>query len=105
MNQFKAFEISDDDRATAKRYGVSFLVGNMSVGESDRDVVREIISRCKKAGTIERPLRKVLAKAAVEIHRENRGLYNDVVAGRIGRTTVFSQSKLTKEQNHVPKRN
>jgi hypothetical protein len=83
---YKPFKLSDSDRTTAKSYGVFYLVDTfMNVGESDRDVAKDIINRAKRAGTIPKPLRKVLAKAAVERQRENRGLYNDVVAGRIGR--------------------
>lgn len=82
----KPFEITEQDRTLAKSYGISFLVNNMCVGESDIAVARNIIDRCKKAGTIDKRLRKVLAKAAVEEHRENRDLYNDVVSGNIGGT-------------------
>jgi hypothetical protein len=87
--QFKPFQLTDSDRAIAKTYGISYLVGNINVGESDRDVARNILERCKIAGrAIPKRLCKVLAAFAVEEHRKNRDLYNDVVMGRIGRTRV-----------------
>jgi|GEM_PF-4308329 hypothetical protein len=93
MTQFKSFELTDDDRATAKTYGISYLVGNINVGESDREVARNILKRCKIAGTIAKSLRKVLAAFAVEEHRKNRDLYNDVVMGRIGGTRVKAKKR------------
>ncbi len=54
------------------------------VGQSDREVIRFIVSQLKKSTwkTVETASRKKLYRAIIERHRNNQGLYDLVVTGR-----------------------
>lgn len=59
-----------------------FIVDRLHVSASYRDVAREIVRRLKK--DCPKAERKRLVRRAMEIHRENRQLYADVMGGRLG---------------------
>ena len=60
---------------------IRWLVGNMSVGETDQTVRENIEARMRKANAPER-LVKAAGKFAVECHHKNQKLYTQVMSGR-----------------------
>ncbi len=64
---------------------IRMLVGRCHVGESNKRVIRYVISRLKNKETtfwsLPKDQRKSLMQACVKEHAENRKLYNDVMRG------------------------
>jgi len=64
------------------RSQIEMIVGNMHVGASDEEVAAEIE---KRSEGWPQGARSLALKYAIKCHRRNRGLYSDVMGGRIGR--------------------
>ena len=64
---------------------IRMLVGRCHVGESNKRVIRYVISRLKDKETtfwsLSNAQRKGLMQACIKEHAENRQLYNDVMRG------------------------
>lgn len=62
---------------------IRWLVGREHVGKEDREIAASMAKRCGKA-KIEPRECKAIVKFAVQAHQENRGVYADVMGGRVG---------------------
>lgn len=74
--------IDRDHLLENEKWAVRWLTGRMHVGIPDRDVYAEFRARARKAGASPR-LARLNARYAVEMHREDRGLYARVMSGRL----------------------
>ena len=69
---------------------IRMLVGRCHVGESNREVIRYVISRMQHGHLSYRSHyrceRHALLRSIIEIHAENRALYTAVMSGSFGYT-------------------
>ena len=65
---------------------IQFLVDKCHVGDSNRHVIKFVISRMKHGREtwlkLDRTQRRDVMREAIRAHSENRGLYRNVMSGR-----------------------
>lgn len=68
---------------------VRWLMGKIHCGTPDSEVAADAMKRANAAKWFGRPLtaaqKKTVVNAFLKAHHENRGLYCDVMSGRVGR--------------------
>jgi len=63
---------------------VTWIVGRLSVAETDREVVREFWNRFKHVrGREWKTLRHATYREALQVHHDNQDLYRKVMGGNI----------------------
>lgn len=74
---------------------IRFIMGNVHVGTSNADVVRDFYQRFLNKGIEKstRDFRKKVYRYALKCHDANRGLYRDVMAGSHGYTGAKKRKK------------
>jgi hypothetical protein len=76
---------------------IRMIVGRCHVGDTNRQVVRYLISRLKKGyaswQAMPREQRRLAMRECIRIHAENRGVYRFVMSGQTERTAILSNKE------------